>query len=192
MKKAGRLVGLRADKRFQLHPRQPRANKLDGPQRSLCKMDPLFREALRQRVANPDRFSAFEAGAASYIDFDRPCPKCESFRRRVRDRSCYACHLRRSGENFERIKAGLAPQVQHSKAGYLDLLERQKAEQKGDCVTQTFGGLTVTRWPTGRLEVLFPDGHLEPDLSKQDGKYVHRLMDALPDLKDALIWAGWF
>lgn len=90
------------------------------------------------------------------------------------------------------MKAGLAPEKQRSLASHLDLLERKRSERDGDCETRKFGGITVTRWPTGRLEVHFPDGYVEPDLSKRDGKHVHRLIEMLPELRDALVWAGWF
>ncbi len=192
MTNPSRPHGPRRDPRFALHQRQPRADKLDAEQRRLCHADPAFREALRARVASANRFSAFLAGASYYNDLERPCGKCGSGRRRTRDRSCYTCHLRRGGTNFERMKAGIAPVVNRSKAGHLDLLERQRAEREGECETRTFGTITVTRWPLGRLEVLFPDGYREPDLSKQDGKHVHRLMEMLPELQDALVWAGWF
>jgi len=184
--------GTRSDPRFALHQRQPRADKLDARQRRLCLADPAFREVLRGRVASAERFSAFLAGAAYYVILEAPCGKCGSGKKRTRDRSCYGCHLRRGRENFERMKAGLAPIVTRSLDSHLDLLERQRAEREGGCEARTFGTVTVTRWPTGRLEVLFPDGHREPDLAKQGGRHVHRLMDMLPELKDALIWAGWF
>lgn len=74
----------------------------------------------------------------------------------------------------------------------MDVLERQRAEREGQCETRTFGTVTVTRWPTGRLELLFPDGYREHDLSKRQGREVHNLMELLPELKDALIWAGWY
>jgi len=143
-------------------------------------------------VASAERFSAFLAGATYYVALERPCGKCGSAKKRTRDRSCYGCHLQRGGANFERMKAGLAPEVARSRDSHLDLLERQRAERDGDCEIRTFGTITVTRWPTGRLEVLFPDGYREADLAKRDGKHVHRLMDMLPELRDALIWAGWF
>lgn len=76
--------------------------------------------------------------------------------------------------------------------GYLDLRERQRAEDKGEHDIKTFGGITVKRYPAGRLEVIFPDGYIEPDLTTRSGENVWRLMDTLPELKDALIWAGWF
>lgn len=190
--KSSRPHGPQSDPRFTLHHRQPRADKLDARQRRLCLVDHTFKEALRARVASAERFSAFMDGAAFYIALERSCAKCGDFRKRTRDRSCYRCHLLRGAENFERMKAGLAPKVMRNKDSHLDLLERQRAERGGDCDTRQFGSLTVTRWPTGRLEVLFPDGFHEPDLAKTDRRHVYRLMDTLPELKDALIWAGWY
>lgn len=190
--KPARPHGPRSDPRFALHQCQPRADKLDSKQRRLCLADHAFQEALRARVSNAERFSAFLAGAAYYTDLERLCAKCGSARKRTRDRSCYGCHLRRGGENFERMKAGIAPHVTRNRDSHLDLLERQRRERDGECLIRTFGSLTVTRWPTGRLEVLFPDGYREPDLAKRGGKHVHRLMGMLPELRDALVWAGWF
>lgn len=190
--KSSRPHGPQSDPRFALHQRQPRADKLDGKQRRLCHADHGFKEALRQRVASAERWSAFIDGAAFYIALERPCVRCGDFRKRTRDRSCYRCHLNRGAENFERMKAGLAPKVMRNKDSHLDLLERQKAEREGECQQRQFGSLTVTRWPTGRLEVLFPDGHRETDLAATGGRHVYKLMDMLPELKDALIWAGWY
>jgi hypothetical protein len=187
-----RLARPHHDPRFALHPRQPRADKLDAQQRRLCVADPSYQEALRCRVANADRFSAFLEGCSYYIDLQRLCLKCGSGKRRTRDRSCYACHLRRGGENFERMRAGIAPATTRSVDSHLDRLERQRAERNGDRETREFGSITVTRWPTGRLEVLFPDGYREHDLSKQSGQHVHRLMGMVPELRDALVWAGWY
>jgi hypothetical protein len=90
------------------------------------------------------------------------------------------------------MKAGLAPKVMRNKDSHLDLLERQRAEREGECDTREFGRLTVTRWPTGRLEVVFPDGHHERDLATRRPEDVYRAMDRWPELKDALIWAGWY
>lgn len=190
--KSSRPHGPQSDPRFALHQRQPRADKLDARQRRLCLADHGFKEALRQRVASEDRFSAFLDGAAYYIALERPCGRCGDFRKRTRDRSCYRCHLLRGAENFERMKAGLAPKVMRNKDSHLDLLDRQRAEREGEYQIREFGSVTVTRWPTGRLEVLFPDGHHETDLAKTGGRHVHKLMEMLPELKDALIWAGWY
>lgn len=143
-------------------------------------------------MKDPRRFAAFVAGAAAYIRLGDPCATCGGFRRRTRDRACYTCHLARGGENFERIRAGIAPVVRRSRDSHLDLLARQRAEREGDCLEKKFGQVVVRRFPTGRLEVKFPDGHVEPDLSKTGGQHVWRLMDMLPEMKDALIWAGWF
>jgi hypothetical protein len=179
------------DARFTLHHRQPRADKLDARQRKLCHADPAFAEALGRRVANPARFSAFMAGVASYVAIDGLCPKCGNFRRRTRDRSCYACHLRRGGENFERIKAKLAPIVGRSKDSHLDLLKRQKAERDDEHDARQFGDISAKRWPTGKLEVTFPDGHVEPDMNKLPFNECMYALEMYPGLRDVLRWAGW-
>jgi hypothetical protein len=90
------------------------------------------------------------------------------------------------------MKAGLAPKIMRNKESHLDLLERKRAESEGKCDTRQFGSVIVTRWPTGRLEVLFPDGHREDDLAKVEPRKVYNAMENLPELKDALIWAGWY
>ena len=148
--------------------------------------------ALRSRVSSEGRWSAFVAGASYYIALEKPCGRCGDFRKRTRDRSCYRCHLLRGAENFERMKAGLAPKVMRNMDSHLDLLDRQRRERDGDCIIREFGAITVTRWPTGRLEVVFPDGHHERDLAKRKPEEVYRAMELLPELKDALVWAGWY
>jgi hypothetical protein len=90
------------------------------------------------------------------------------------------------------MKAGLSPLSQRSLDSHLDLLARRKAEQNGEYLARQFGAVSVKQFPTGRLEVTYPDGFVEPDLNKVSGQDVWRLMDMLPDLKDALVWAGWF
>jgi len=90
------------------------------------------------------------------------------------------------------MRAGQAPKVSRSMDSHLDLLERRRAERAGDRETRHFGSLTLTRYPTGRLEVVFPDGYREPDLSKRPAQDVYRLMDILPELRDGLVWAGWY
>lgn len=187
----GRAYGPGFDPRFTLHQRQPRADKLDARQRAICQADPCYAAALRNRVSNEGRFSAFMEGAPSYIDINGLCPRCGNFRRRTRDRSCYACHLARSGANFERIKAGLAPVVQRSRDGHLDRLARLKAEKNDEFTERQFGDITAKWWPTGKLEVTFADGYVEPDFSKLTW---HQCMNALtmyPSLRDVLQWAGW-
>jgi hypothetical protein len=190
--KLTRPHGPQSDQRFNLHKRQPRADKLDPRQRRLCHTDPAFREALRSRVGSPERLAAFLDALPFYLAVDRPCGSCGDFRKRTRDRSCYGCHLSRSRPNFTRMRAGEAPQVSRSMDSHLDLLERRRAERSGDHESRQFGGLTVTRYPTGRLEVVFPDGFRDPDLSKRPAAEIYRLMDMLPELKDALVWAGWY
>lgn len=191
--KTGKRVayGPSHDPRFSLHQRQPRADKLDARQRSICGADPAYAEALRKRVANEGRFAAFMAGVPSYIDIEGLCPRCGNFRRRTRDRSCYACHLARSGANFERMKAGLAPVVQRSLDSHLDLLARQKAERDDHHIARQFGDISAKRWPTGKLEVTFADGYVEPDFSKLSWQECMNALTMFPGLRDVLRWAGW-
>lgn len=184
--------GPRSDPRFTLHHAQPRADKLTIKQRRLCSADPAFLEALRMRVASAARFSAFLAGAPFYVALERPCARCRDFRKRTRDRSCYRCHLNRGGENFEFIKAGLRPVAKRSRESHLDLLERRRAERNGEHMAAEFGRISVRRFPTGRLEVTFPDGFIEPDLADTGSPNVQRLVEMLPELNEALIWAGWY
>ncbi len=182
----------RRDPRFSLHQVQPRANKLDARQRTAARMDHAFAAALEARVGDPRRFAAFMAGAASYVRIGDPCRRCGGFRRRVRDRSCYGCHLARSGENFERMKAGISPVTNRSLDGHLDLLERQKRERRGEFEERTFGQITVRVTPTGKLQVTYPDGYVEPDLNKVKATRVWEIAEMLPELRDALKWAGWY
>jgi hypothetical protein len=182
----------RHDPRFALHQRQPRADKLDARQRSICRLDPAYQEALQARVSNRQRFAAFIDGVPQYIDPERPCPRCGGYRRRTRDRSCYKCHLNKGGENFELMKAGLAPIKKRSQDSHLDLLARQKAAKQGEYVDKEFGVIKIRRWPTGRLEVWYPTGQYEADLNSRNGEEVWNAMERYSDLKEALIWAGWY
>jgi hypothetical protein len=90
------------------------------------------------------------------------------------------------------MKARLAPKVKQSRDGYLDVLERQRREKSNEFAVKEFGQISVKRFPTGRLEITYPDGYVEPDLNKLSGQRVWELIEMLPELKDALIWAGWF
>lgn len=177
--------------------RQPRASVLDSEQRKIALVDPAFREALRKRVRNPERFAAFMARQPFYMAPDRACGLCGGQRKRPRDHTCYDCILDRNRDDWEMMQAGVRPASQRSLDGHRDLLERQRRERSGENISRSWsttepaGTLTVTRWPTGRLEVLFPDGHREADLGKHSGRYVHRLCVMLPELAEALEWAGW-
>jgi hypothetical protein len=189
--RSARNVGPQSDPRFTLHQQQPRADKLDARQRRLCHADHGFKEALKQRVASEERWLAFLDGTAFYINLERPCVRCGDFRKRTRDRSCYRCHLRRGGENFERMKAGLALKVTRTKDSHLDLLERKRAERDGEFLERQFGEMTARRWPLGRLEITFPDGWNEADLAKLNERELINAVREFPALKDAMEWAGW-
>jgi hypothetical protein len=189
--KPGRAYGATHDPRFILHQRQPRANKLDARQRVICKADPAYAEALRQRVSHEARFSAFIANAPFYVDVEALCPRCGGYKRRTRDRSCYQCHLARSGANFERIKAGLTPVVQRTRDSYLDLKARERAERNDEYDARRFGDLSAKWWPTGKLEVTFPEGYVEPDMSKLTWQQCMNALAEYPALRDVFRWAGW-
>lgn len=137
------------------------------------------------------RFLAFMDGATYYIDLEAPCPRCGAMKRRTRDRSCYTCHLKRGGPNFERIKAGLAPDKKRSKASHLDILARTRAEAEGEHLEKQFGGFKLRQYPTGRLMVTFPDGYVTDDLLTYLPQEVFALREKHPDFNAALNWAGW-
>lgn len=158
----------------------------------ICQADQAFSDALRARVSSSERFSAFLEGIPFYINLDGPCPQCGGFRRRTRDRSCYQCHLRRGDENFERMRAGIAPIKRRSADGHRDMLERRKAEKRGEFLEREFDGLTARRWPLGRLEIIFPDGHVEVDFAKLRPDERSNAVDMFPALHDVLKWAGWY
>jgi hypothetical protein len=130
-------------------------------------------------------------GASYYIALERPCARCGDFRKRTRDRSCYRCHLLRGAENFERMRAGIAPKVMRNEDSHLDLLVRKRAEREGEYLERRFGDLEAKRWPLGRLEITFPDGWHEVDLAKLTERELVNAIREFPALKDALEWAGW-
>jgi len=181
-----------------IYGRQPKASILDTEQRRIAQADPAFREALRRRVRNPERFAAFMAGKPFYTAPERPCARCGGHRKRARDHTCYDCILERNRSDWEMMQAGIRPPAKRSLDGHRDLLARQKRERAGESISRTWatadppGTLTVTRHPTGRTECHFPDAHHEPDLAKLDGRHVHRLCVVLPELREALEWAGWW
>jgi hypothetical protein len=89
------------------------------------------------------------------------------------------------------MKAGLAPKVNQSRDGYLDRIELSKAAKGPPQDARRFGDLTAQWWPTGRLEITFPDGRVEPDFSKLSWHQAMGALEAHPDLRPLLAWAGW-
>lgn len=138
------------------------------------------------------------AGRPYFAVPERPCKHCGGIRKRPRDHTCYDCILRRCRPDWQMMRAGIRPSAKRSLDGHRDVLARQKRERGGEHVRRTWptrnpqGELAVTLWPTGRTEVLFPDGHREPDFGKLDGRSVQRLCAILPELGVALAWAGWW
>lgn len=181
-----------------LYGRKPRASILDSRQRKIALADPAYRAALGTRVRSGDRFAAFMAGKPFFAVPGRPCGHCGGIRKRPRDHTCYDCILRANCTDWQLMQAGISPPAKRSLDGHRDVLARQKRERGGESVTRTWathnppGELAVTLWPTGRAEVRFPDGHHEPDFGKLDGRHVQRLCGALPQLREALAWAGWW
>ena len=179
-----------------LHGRQPRASILDSQQRKIALTDPAYRDALRKRVRSADRFAAYMAGTPYFAVPERPCKHCGGMRKRPRDHTCYDCILRTNRTDWQLMQTGISPPAKRSLDGHRDMLARQKRERGGECDRRTWpthnppGELAVTRWPTGRTEVLFPDGHREPDFGKLAGQHVQRLCDVLPELRVALAWGG--
>jgi len=89
------------------------------------------------------------------------------------------------------MKAGLAPDVQRTRESHLDVLARRKAEREDDHVTRRFGDLSIKHWPTGKLEVTFPDGYVEPDIRNLKWQECMNALEMYPALRDVLRWAGW-
>lgn len=89
------------------------------------------------------------------------------------------------------MKAGLSPVVRRSKDSISDMQKRQQAERNGEFEERDFSGLIAKCWPTGRLEVTFPDGYNEPDMSKLDYDGLKLAMADFPQLALVLAWAGW-
>ena len=181
-----------------LYGRLPRASILDSQQRKIALADPAYRAALGKRVRSADRFAAHMAGTPFFAVPERPCGHCGGIRKRPRDHTCYDCVLRSNRTDWQMMQAGISPPAKRSLGGHRDALARQKRERGGENVRRTWpthippGKLAVTLWPTGKTDVLFPDGHHEPDLGKLSGRDVQRLCGILPELREALAWAGWW
>jgi len=89
------------------------------------------------------------------------------------------------------MKAGLAPEVQRTLESHLDLLARKKAERNDEYDARQFGDLSAKWWPTGKLEVTFTNGYVEPDMSKLTWQQCMNALTMYPGLREVLRWAGW-
>jgi hypothetical protein len=69
--------------------------------------------------------------------------------------------------------------------------KRDRSERAGEYNEKTFDGLIAKCWPLGRLEITFPDGYREPDMSKLDYQGIQHAISDFPQLALALTWAGW-
>lgn len=190
MPKPGQKYGPKRDPRFTAHHRQPRGGKLDRRQLQLCRVDAAFAAALRPRVSDPVRWEAFLAGRSSY--HGKPCSRCRSTSRRVRDASCYACLLAANSGDMEMLRVGIAPPAKRSKDSIADLRERRRREASGEFLEDVFGPFTARRYPTGRLAVVADSLHINTsDLASIPSSQIVYLCHHHPDLRNVLAWAGW-
>nr|WP_198980088.1 hypothetical protein [Herbaspirillum sp. ASV7] len=150
----GQRYGKANDTRFTMHHMQPRAGKLSLRQLAVCRQDQAFAASLRKRVSNPSRWDAFIKGENRYKG--KPCKRCGSNRRRVRDCACYDCMLATNRNDWALLRRGFSPPAQQTRDGFLDKLERNRRERAGE-VAQFISGLwTAQQFPTGRLAVSCP------------------------------------
>lgn len=190
MPKQGQNYGPAFDPRFTMHQLQPRGFRLTSKQRDVCRRDPAFRQALRQRVADPARWAAFMSGAVWFTG--KTCSRCGSQRRRVRSCDCYDCMLKRNRQDWDLIQSGHGPTSQRTRDSYLDRFERQRRERAGEYEEYVSGAFTARQYPTGRLSLVSPQHSInQPDMARLDGGTVHRLAEQYPDVLEVLRWAGW-
>lgn len=90
------------------------------------------------------------------------------------------------------MKAGVPIIKSRNRDSHLDLLARRKREKHGEFDAAQFGSLIARRFPTGRLEITFPDGHVETAVDKASPEYVQRMIELLPEMNDVLRWARWY
>lgn len=190
MPKPGQKYGPKHDPRFSTHHRQPRGGKLDRRQLQLCRVDAAFAAALRPRVSDPVRWEAFLAGQSCY--HGKPCSRCRSTSRRVRDASCYACLLAANSGDMEMLRVGIAPPAKRSKASLADLRERRRREASGEYREAVFGPFIARVYPTGRLAVKAESLYIDTqDLAGIPSSQIVSLCHRHADLRDVLAWAGW-
>lgn len=146
------------DPRFTLHGQQPRADKLSLLQRRIARLDPAFAEALRLRVSSPARWAAFMLGQRTYTG--KPCPRCGSTERRVRDRSCFACLLEKTEPAMRAIRQGQRPPATRSRDSHIQRLamlrQGARAFSRGPW-TATVTGLDLTTLHNAAANIACPD-----------------------------------
>lgn len=143
------------------------------------------RRASRQ-IANPLRLAAWIEGAKVY-DGAR-CPKCDGTRRRVRDGSCYACHLRNSP--LDPARRTRVPR--HSRDGWLARLNAMRKEMAGEVLAFEVGDWRARVYPTGRLALDCDRLHIHSeDWSKVPHERIFEIGGMEPDLVEVMRRAGW-
>lgn len=178
------------DQRFVRHGVQPRGKYLDKRQYRLCRIDPAFKEALRVRVSNTDRWRAFLDGTAYF--FGRSCERCHSPRRRVYNGACYDCMLNRNKGDFHLLRQGVMPPANNTRDGWLDRLERINREQSGECSRYEIGQYVAEQFPTGRVRLIAPHLHIDNhDMKAMQPQRVYQLALDDPDFLLLLRHLGW-
>ncbi|MCC8405227.1 hypothetical protein LJ655_25690 [Paraburkholderia sp. MMS20-SJTN17] len=138
------------------------------------------------QIADPYRLAAWLEGAKVY-DGAR-CSKCGSTRRRVRDGSCYGCHLKDSPlDPSQRVRV-----PQHSRDGWLARLDEKRKEAAGEVWAFEVGDWRARVYPTGRLAVDCDRLHIHSeDWAKVPPARVFEIGTSEPDLVEVMRRAGW-
>jgi hypothetical protein len=143
------------------------------------------RRASRQ-IADPYRLAAWIEGAKVYDGVH--CSKCSGTRRRVRDGSCYGCHLKDSPlDPAQRVRV-----PRHSRDGWLDRLEVLRREAAGDVWAFEVGDWRARVYPTGRLALECDRLYIHTeDWGKVPPARVFEIASSEPDLVEVMRRAGW-
>jgi hypothetical protein len=143
------------------------------------------RRANRQ-VSDPYRLAAWIEGAKVY-DGDR-CSKCNGTSRRVRDGSCYSCHLKDSP--LDPSQRARVPR--HSRDGWLARQDERRREAAGEVYAFEVGDFLARVYPTGRLAVDCDRLHIHTeDWAKVPPARIFEIGSSEPDLVEVMRRAGW-
>ncbi|MCP3712994.1 hypothetical protein M3I54_39935 [Paraburkholderia sp. CNPSo 3274] len=143
------------------------------------------RQASRQ-VADQFRLAAWIEGAKVYDGLR--CSKCSGTRRRVRDGSCYGCHLKDSP--LDPARRTRVPR--HNRDGWLGRLDARRKEAAGDVWVFEVGDWRARVYPTGRLAVDCDRLNIHSvDWGKVPPARIFEIAGSEPDLIEVMRQAGW-
>jgi hypothetical protein len=142
--------------------------------------------AASRQISDPSRLAAWIAGAKVY-DGAR-CHKCNGARRRVRDGSCYSCHLKDSPlDPSQRLRV-----PRHSRDGWLARQDERRREATGEVWAFEVGDFRARVYPTGRLAVDCDRLHIHSaDWAKVLPARIFEIGSREPDLVEVMRRAGW-